>query len=244
METDIIINDVHLPYHDKQVLLLVLKFIYKIQPTRLFINGDFLDCYEISRFDKEPFGHYSLRQELKLATAYLDQINTKLPKTNKIFIYGNHEYRFQRFMIKNAQQLMGLPGSTLKDQLQLKKMNYNVIDSGLCESYYDTKRGLLIGHFNKASIHSAYTAKALVEKYGQSIIQGHCHRTGIYYKTIHDKTLVGIENGCLCDLNPDYMLSPNWMHGFTIINWIDNTPHFTLIHIKNGKFVYNGKIYE
>ncbi len=58
MQTDIVINDLHLPYHDKQIFIKVLRFIYDIQPTRLFINVDFLDCYEILSFDKEPFGHY------------------------------------------------------------------------------------------------------------------------------------------------------------------------------------------
>ena len=101
MQTDVVINDLHLPYHDKPVLIKVLKFIYDIQPQTLYINGDWLDCYEISNFDTEPFGHYTLRQELKLATAYLDQIKTNLPKTKLYFIYGNHEYRWHKFLLKN-----------------------------------------------------------------------------------------------------------------------------------------------
>lgn len=234
---DVIINDLHIPFHDKEVLLKVLKFIYDLQPTRLFLNGDFLDCYEISSFDKNPFELFTLREELKIAEGYLDQISSRLNKTKKIFIFGNHEYRFQKFLIRNAQPLMGLPGISLKEQLKLKELNYEIIDSGLKESFYDAG-SFLVGHFNKVSIHSGYTAKALIERYGKSLIQAHVHRLGMHAKTLHGKTLIGIENGCLCDLNPSYTLSPNWQHGFTIIHYENNKPYFQIVPIVNKQFIF------
>ena len=71
----------------------------------------------------------------------------------------------------------------------------------------------LITHGDLIRAHSSYTAKGMSDKYGGSGIHGHTHRLGSYYR----KNYFGIygwwENGCLCDLNPDWITNPNWQQG-------------------------------
>ncbi|MCA8938790.1 MAG: hypothetical protein KDB07_03230, partial [Planctomycetes bacterium] len=51
-------------------------------------------------------------------------------------------------------------------------------------------------------------------------ISGHTHRLGIHYRTTLAGTKFWIENGCLCNLDPDYTHGqPDWQHGFTSGYW-------------------------
>lgn len=243
MNYDAILNDLHIPYQDDKSLKPLFRFLYHLQPERLFLNGDILDCYEISSFDKNPLNTHTFRDELKTAIDYLDYLNFILPSTKKYYIVGNHEFRLHKYIVRNAPALTGL--IDLERELKLKEMNYKVINNDLREQYIEPKEyPILIGHFNKVSKHSGYTAKALVEMYGKSIIQGHIHRLGIHYKRIHGQQLIGIENGCLCKLNPGYVMHPNWQQGFTIIGYKDGEYYPQLIEIKNHKFMYCGRIYQ
>ena len=79
-----------------------------------------------------------------------------------------------------------------------------------------------------------------------SLLQPHVHRVGAHYKTRHDgKMYVGIEMGCLCDLNPEWMQDPNWQHGFVVIHKKKGRNRFYLqpIHIVEGAFLFGGKRY-
>jgi metallophosphoesterase superfamily enzyme len=49
-----IINDVQVPWQDKQVLNLVTDFIRDLKPHGIVLNGDIVDCYAISDFNKDP----------------------------------------------------------------------------------------------------------------------------------------------------------------------------------------------
>ena len=133
-----------------------------------------------------------------------------------IYIFGNHEWRFEKFISNFARQLEGLRGLTLEEQLDLPFLKIKAINGHMRENFY--RYGyLLIGHFNRVNKHSAYTAKNLLEEKGMSLIQNHTHRGGTSYKRDYRDTKVAYENFCLCDLNPPYLQIPNWQLGFSVI---------------------------
>jgi len=90
-----------------------------------------------------------------------------------------------------------------------------------------------------------------LEGYWESFIQGHVHRAGIVYKTAWSKLAVGIENPCLCRLDPEYIgrKATNWQSGFTSIEWFGDNGLFDvdqhIIFGSNGKRVcrFEGKTY-
>jgi hypothetical protein len=47
---------------------------------------------------------------------------------------------------------------------------------------------------------------------------GHTHRLGIYYRTNASGTYAAYENGCLCRLDPEYAICPDWQQGFSVIH--------------------------
>jgi hypothetical protein len=56
----------------------------------------------------------------------------------------------------------------------------------------------------------------LVRRGGKTVITQNTHRSGPYYLTHRDKTLVWIEGGCLCRLDPEYTKNPNWQQAINI----------------------------
>jgi hypothetical protein len=68
----LIIGDIHVPYHNIQALTLALKYGLENEVNTILLNGDIIDFYAISRFEKDPrkrnFGHEVLMTRQFLAT--------------------------------------------------------------------------------------------------------------------------------------------------------------------------------
>lgn len=221
-EMIVVANDFHIPFHDKKAIELLKLFLKKEQPQKLVLNGDIMDCFEISRFDKVPINGKKLKDEIVITRQLLSEFKKICPKTEITYIFGNHEFRLRQYIIKNAKELYGLDGLNIADQLHLKELGIKYIEpKEYSNKFTDTfiKIGdLYIGHWDKVNKHSGYSAKNLLEDKGVSLIQGHTHRGGVSYKSLVDgKVIKAIENFCLCSLNPSYVSHPNWQQGFCVI---------------------------
>ena len=274
-ETAVTISDIHIPYEDEQALAAACSFLKELQPNVVFVNGDVNDFQDISRFAGSPLDFISdkdaanfknlivegqngsskflkprLQREFEKIFAFFKLLRELCPNARIVWIFGNHEYRLQRYVEENASALAGVrkPGGkeeilSLMDITRVRELGVEVVYSGLIESY-TTYGGLLVGHFYRVNAKSAYTARNLLQKKHQSLVQPHVHRVGAHYKTRLDgKVLVAVEQGCLCQLNPHYMQNPNWQHGFVVIHKKKNSDRFYLqpIHIVDGAFLFGGK---
>ena len=227
-ETSVVLGDTHYPFHDVKAVNLVLAFIKWFQPDKIFLNGDIVDCWDISSFDKPVSIENRLKDELEQVRHFLKLLREYAPHAESIYIFGNHEYRFEKYVSRFARNLAGLEGLTLEEQLHLKELNVITINGHLRENFY--RYGyLLIGHFNRVNKFSAYTAKNLLEEKGMSLIQNHTHRGGTSYKRDYRDTKIACENFCLCDLNPPYLQIPNWQLGFSTIFTNRKTKLFKIV---------------
>ena len=249
----LVINDLHIPFHCRPAVELALRVGDSLAPDRIIINGDLLDCWEISTFVKHPLrrAKNNLADEVADARGFLTGLRKRFPKSEIMLIYGNHEYRWVKFIAAHAQELAKLRGLTLAEQLDCEALQIKVVDSGNRESSYQWGK-LLIGHFDLARKHSGYTARGLVEDKGVSLIQAHCHRGGSSFKRCWDRDIVGYENFCLCDRNPEYVDRPNWQLGFSLV-FKDSASDFFYVEqhpiseiAKGGKMTYrtwyNGEV--
>lgn len=250
-ETTVVIGDVHVPFHDPVALGLVYQFIEQTQPDRVIINGDFLDCYKISHFSKDPLRGQAFPAEIAAARDLLRKLRRVAPDAEITFISGNHEHRLHRYIINNAPELRGLDGLCIEDQLHLGDLNIGWVPC-LADKFIDTfiRDGeLLIGHFSAANQYSGYTAKALLDKYGLSLIQAHVHSMGVSNKTLADGPVMAWEGGCLCDLHPHYCHPQKWCHGFMVVHREFGGTFFhvepVLILGENGcrQFFYGGRLW-
>jgi len=193
-----------------------------------------------------------LQRDFERIYEFFKDLRRRCPKARFYWIYGNHDHRLQSYVQAGAPQLSGVrrPGDK-GDILALSEIT-KVSEFGVETVYSDKNESsmaygdLLIGHFYKVSVKSGATARGLMNQKHKSLLQPHVHRMGACYKTKSDGTvLVGVEMGCLCRLDPDWMENPNWQHGFVVIHKKKNSKRFYLqpIQIIDGAFLFGGKRY-
>lgn len=241
-QTVAVINDTHNPYQDVKALSLVEGLIEEIQPAILVYAGDMSDFYQISTFDKDPNRIGEMQADINNTKVMFHRHKRILPNTRKILLDGNHEDRWQKFLWSKASALSSL------DCLTISQL-YDLEEFGIEHIAYE--QGLMINdiflilHGTIASIHSGYTAKRMYEKHGGCGICAHCHRGGSFYKRDRFGTWGWWENFCLCSLDPDWTIHPNWVQGFSLVHFI-GTKRFWVeqIPITGHAAMYGGKLYE
>lgn len=238
-------GDFHFPFECLIAVRLFLAFVAYFKPHIIFLNGDVADCWEISRFTKPENINIRLVEEFAKVRVFLYKLREVAPKARIIFIYGNHEYRFEKFIADNSKALQGLRGMTLAEQLCCDGANIEIVNSHLKENYFQYGK-LLIGHFNKVNKHSAYTAKNLLEEKGISLIQNHTHRGGSSFKRDFGSFKSAYENFCMCNINPTYLSLPNWQQGFSVIHKDQASDHFlvTQLPIVKNKILYGNQFFK
>lgn len=203
----IVVSDIHYPYHDAKAIKCVLDFIQDKDIDTIILNGDILDFYDVSSFDKDPDRVNSLQKEIDMSTKFFKKLRTIKPDARIVFIKGNHEFRLERYLKKHPE-LYSLDALKLPNLLDLKKYNIEYSDKGI-------KLGnLKIIHGDMVRKFSGYTARGELEKHDSSGISSHTHRGGVYYYRTPERYLAWFESFCLCDLNPEYINEPNWQQGF------------------------------
>lgn len=215
MKTWAIINDVQIPWQDKRVLTLACDFIKDLKPHGIILNGDILDCYAISDYNKDPdrIKSWGIKREITEAGQLMAQFKDV---KERWWLGGNHEDRWRRVQWQFPAfrgMFQDFPAALHLEEHGFKWKPYGGIVS---------LGKLLVTHGSLVSKHSAQTARSHYDKYGNSILVGHTHRLGVYYRTNSRGMHAAYENGCLCRLNPEYVQAPDWQQGLSIVHVMKN----------------------
>ena len=211
------LSDVHLPYHDVLVVNLAIKEAISRKVEGVLLNGDIMDCHELSRFDKSPDDPRYM-DEVKMGRDFLSYLRYKLPKARIVWKDGNHEERLQHYLMSRAPALFGLDVLTMP--VLLKFADYGV-------EYVTDKRVIKMGPLNVVHGHEyrpgiqapVNPARGLFLRAKSVAICGHFHQTSEHHEpTITGKPLGAWSTGCACQLNPLYMPLNKWNHGFAMIH--------------------------
>lgn len=203
----VVLSDIHFPYQDDKAIKAVYKFLEQLPVDTIILNGDILDFYDVSSFDKDPSRINSLQKEIDMAEKFFSKLRKLSPNSRIIFVKGNHENRLERYLKKHPE-LYSLDALKLPNLLGLDKFNIEYKDKGF-------KLGSLkIIHGTIVRKYAGYTARAEMEKNDCSGVSGHTHRLCCYYYHTPERYLAWYESGCLCDLNPEYVECPSWTQGF------------------------------
>lgn len=212
------IPDCQVPYHDKESMKAVEKYMSDEKWDEVVYMGDFLDCHQLASFTEnvpEALTH-SLAADYKIANEILDRhqkiVRRRNPKAKFTFLFGNHSDRVRRFMDKHPQ-LKGIIDVDIN--LRLKERGMKVV-----KCYPDGE----LHRIGKAYFHhglytSANHPKKMADNFGVPIFYGHTHDVQTYSKVLwgKDKTIVGQSLGCLCRYDLDYVgTNPtNWQQAVT-----------------------------
>lgn len=234
------ISDIHCPYQDDQALNAMYNFMDWWIPDEVFILGDLVDFYAISRFSREPERALKLQEELDTAVEVLKDIRKHSGKVKITFIRGNHCDRLKKYLWTNAQELDCLRAIRLERLLEFDRFNITYNDKSQMKY-----RGVMIKHGNIVRKFAGYTAKAEFEKNGLSGVSAHSHRQSVYRQTNELDDFVWVEAGCLCQLDADYLegCRANWQQGFAIGYFKENSNRYLIetVPIINKRAMYGGK---
>lgn len=211
----IAIGDIHFPYQNDNAISYVFSFIQKFKPRLIFLLGDIIDCYSLSRFDKDPSRILSLQKEFDLANSFIRKLKEICPYTRIVYIEGNHERRFQKYL-NNHPEISSLRSLTVPTMLGLDTLGIDYVK----EYHFGD---IVLTHGEVVRKYSGQSARAELERNDYSGISGHTHRLSLIHKTTPYRFLQWAEAGCLCNLNPDYIEGvPDWQNGFIYGENINN----------------------
>lgn len=241
----VIISDAQIPFIDEDFWRAFLRFLGKYRPHDLFINGDWLDCYEVSDFDKRPNRLFNVQNECEMAQETLREIRKRMAVGGKIYwADGNHEERWNRAIWRHAGPLAAYTAD-LYTALDLEHLADGYVPYGKHFDYL----GFLITHGNFVSQYSGYTAKRHYDRYHSSGCNGHTHRVGSYSHTDgKGRSHTWYEIGCFCRKDLEYVRgTANWQNGFMVGTVYDNAFHPQLVRVietDNGRsFTVDGERY-
>jgi UDP-2,3-diacylglucosamine pyrophosphatase LpxH len=210
------ISDLHIPYLDPAAWDLALAVVEYVKPDVINILGDLVDFYELSTFDKDPekLKAGGLQRQLDLSYLKCSELKRAAPKAKLRYVPGNHEDRLRRYLMRH-NELHDLRVLELPSLLNLKELEIEFYESEIA-----IIPGILYGrHGTVVRGESGYSANGELarQRYAVSLITGHTHRLGTTYVRTRNTLIKGMENGCLCSLNPEYVEHPNWQQGMTLV---------------------------
>lgn len=238
--TAAILQDTHHPFHDQRALREVELFLGDLQPDLIMYPGDMSDFYGLSKFDKNPNRANQLQSDLNSTKRMFKRHRGIVPNARMIEEDGNHEDRLRRYLWSGSPALASLDCLTIEG---LYGLTDNTVEHVPYEEGVLINGVFMVTHGDLIRAHSAYTAKGMSDKHGGSGMHGHSHRLGSYYKRNRFGIYGWWENGCLCDLDPDYVTNPNWQQGFSLVHFTRERFWVEQIQIIHRKFMYGGRVY-
>ena len=218
MKLAIICPDIHVPFHDKRATDLLIKICKTMRPEHFICLGDALDFYQLSRFDKDPARKTSAYDDVEDFKALFAKLSAALGDgCQKVFLEGNHEMRFQRWVWSQGNEL-GKLIPTLKDATMLPFLGWDYYQYGKVYRLGE----ILFMHGDRCGMNVSMN---MLRKYGMSVVHGHDHGAGIrWFANARDK-LFTMNCGHLSDMGQqEYLYAgvADWTQGFGIIEFTDD----------------------
>lgn len=180
LEVALLIPDTHRPYHHYRAYNLMLRVLHEIQPTYVYLLGDYADFYCVSSHTKDPRILTLLTEEVDSINQGLDELSRYSPRSQFIYLEGNHEYRLEGYLCDKCPQLFGVTSAEHLFHIP-QRMGWKYI-------HYGPNQMVKVGNSHLYARHEplASSAKATASKAMCSLVYGHIHR-------IEESHLVGLD---------------------------------------------------
>ena len=207
----LVLSDIHVPFHDTKAIKKAVSFGVENGATDIYLNGDLLDFYSLSNFAKDP-RERNLSDELETAKKLIDYLRDTINPVKIWYKVGNHEDRFERYLKTKAPELLGVKMFSLKEIFEAYNFGVDFV-----ESWRVVKFGNIVGvhgHEVGRGAGGLHPARWLQLRTQRAAFCGHFHKTDTFTsKDILGDFTTTYALGCLCDLQPDYLVKNNWNHG-------------------------------
>lgn len=232
----LVVSDIHIPYHDGEAMEAAFGYALEHGIEDVYINGDLVDFYQLSRFDKDP-NAVSIHEELRILGEFFVWLREQF-KGRIWWKYGNHEDRFDRYMMAKAPELFGVPGISIAELAKVSDYGIEVIGSRkLCKM---GRLNVIHGHeFGESTFSPVNPARGMFMRAKCSTLAGHNHQKSEHNENnLNGDEMACWSTGCLCDLRPAYrpFAFTKWDHGFAVVT-VEGDGSFTVANhrIVKGK---------
>lgn len=228
------ICDLQVPFHDPRAIDICFDYLHKQGIDHLIINGDLVDFYGISSFEKNP-RERKFKEEYDMIMEMLLFITQSFPEIPIYYnLDANHEFRYERYMRTKAPELLGLELFEIEDLLMLDSLNIKYIKNH--DHLLFGKLPIIHGDtvFSRGS--GVAPARTLWMRTKVNMIASHVHRTSEYTdKNFHGEMTTCWTTGHLMHPNVEYCKhTDQYNQGFAILE-----------KEKSGDFeVHNKRIYK
>ena len=230
----LIISDLHIPYHNDDAVFAALEYGLVQEVDTIIINGDLTDFATISRHEKD-MRKRSVKYEIDCTSVFLKGLRAMFPKALIVWSYGNHDLRYDKYIMQKAPEVYDIEFIKLHELLKLRDLNIIKVDS--TQYIYAGKLAIFHGHETGLTSGGVNPARSLRLKLNKSAVTSHFHReTKDMGKNLDEHPYSCYSIGCLCDLHPAYMPINMWTHGFGYLELNDKGDYnFNLKSIIDGK---------
>jgi hypothetical protein len=232
----IVAGDFHLPNHRITPIETMLTYAKENGIKRLLINGDLMDNTPFTRWISEPVKHGDVVHFFNMAEDFLIEMKRHFDEV--IWLEGNHDFWYKRWLMTKADLLFHDNYFHLEQRLGLHKIGVKFLD----QTHLVRTGKLYISHGHvMVKGGSATAAKRLLDKSGVSHLIGHLHIEQSHTKTNLDGSMYGAwVHGCMCTLTPEYQpFGGQACHGFAHVTVNADSGNFKL---RNYRIDKNGEI--
>lgn len=228
----VFLTDLHGAHAEPTVLPTLFDDLSRLDVKEIILGGDMIDCggflaeHHTIGFVAEM--DYSYEDDLSATNQFLDKLQQTCPRASITYLQGNHEWRVDRWVVTHCAGKKKDAKFLTKQvcpqyQLHLEKRGILFVHSLDCHD--ELRVGGTIKRGNWCYTHKASGksggitagAKAL-STYSTNVVFGHTHVPTISSKSTVTQSLMAINPGCLCKLQPVWMNTDcnNWRHGYLL----------------------------
>lgn len=234
----LVLSDIHIPHHDEKAFATAIKHGMKINPTVVYLNGDTVENYALSRWEPDPRKR-DLAGEINAVRQGLAYLRERFPKAIIVFKHGNHEARSEDYLRRKAPELLGVEDFKLSRLLDFEGKGIQEVE--LLQFAQLGKLNIIHGHeLPKGISNPVNPARGMFLRTAETSMCGHFHQTSQHTEArgIRKEVVSCWTTGCLCGLQPDYAVVNKWNHGFAVVE-TDRNGDFEVSNLK----VIGGKVF-
>jgi predicted phosphodiesterase len=211
-----VLSDIHIPYHNIPALQIALQHFKKRKIDCILLNGDTIDFYQLSRFEKDP-RERSAAEEIDAVKQFLGFLRKEFLGIRIIWKDGNHDERYQSYLRVKAPELLDIPEFRFLALMGFESLGVEYVTDK--RPIRAGKLTILHGHeYRQAILAPVNAARGYFLKAKDSTLTGHLHQSSEHTEpTVTGKMITCFSSGCLCELTPAYMPLNRHNHGFAIV---------------------------
>ena len=207
------IADVHGRFYNRTALEIAINYAIKENCDSVIIDGDFLDQYQYSKFDKNPAVSVVF-EEREWGQDMLELLQNTFGYV--VFKAGNHDIRREKQIERLA--------TTMPEMMEWSNLSDYLFFDGCHVQFVQDYRMIEYGKLNVIHGHEywgsggMHVANNRFNKALDNIISAHSHKPqSVIRPNIKGEIYGSWALGCLCALNPRYSPMNDWSNGFAIV---------------------------